>query len=82
VDLPGHEAGNGCTGKTLTSRLPPPAPEITSVGEMRGAKGWESGAASALFNMMRNIDGSIGLAGLSTLLSVRERFHSSESENR
>jgi DHA2 family multidrug resistance protein len=40
------------------------------------AKGRESGAASALFNMMRNIGGSIGFAGLSTLLSVRERFHS------
>lgn len=40
------------------------------------AKGRESGAASALFNMMRNIGGSMGIAGLSTLLSVRERFHS------
>lgn len=40
------------------------------------AKGRESGAASALFNMMRNIGGSIGIAGLATLLSVRERFHS------
>lgn len=40
------------------------------------AKGRESGAASALFNMMRNIGGSLGIAGLSTLLSVRERFHS------
>jgi MFS transporter, DHA2 family, multidrug resistance protein len=39
-------------------------------------KGRESGAASALFNMMRNIGGSIGIAGLSTLLSIRERFHS------
>jgi DHA2 family multidrug resistance protein len=40
------------------------------------AKGRERGSASALFNMMRNIGGSIGIAGLSTLLSVRERFHS------
>ncbi|HEX6545603.1 MAG TPA: MFS transporter, partial [Bryobacteraceae bacterium] len=40
------------------------------------AKGRESSSASALFNMMRNIGGSIGIAGLSTLLSVRERFHS------
>jgi DHA2 family multidrug resistance protein len=39
-------------------------------------KGRESGAASALFNMMRNIGGSIGIAGLSTVLSERERFHS------
>ena len=29
------------------------------------AKGRESGAASALFNMMRNIGGSIGIVGLS-----------------
>jgi DHA2 family multidrug resistance protein len=40
------------------------------------AKGRETGAASALFNMMRSIGGSIGIAGLSTLLSIRERFHS------
>jgi DHA2 family multidrug resistance protein len=40
------------------------------------AKGRERGSASALFNMMRNIGGSIGIAGLSTMLSVRERFHS------
>jgi DHA2 family multidrug resistance protein len=38
------------------------------------AKGRESGVASALFNMMRNIGGSIGIAGLSTLLSVRKDF--------
>jgi DHA2 family multidrug resistance protein len=40
------------------------------------AKGRESGSASALYNMMVNIGGSFGIAGLSTLLSVRERFHS------
>lgn len=40
------------------------------------AKGRESSSASALFNMMRNLGGSFGIAGLSTLLSVRERFHS------
>ena len=50
-----------------------PLSAITTSGM---AKGRESGAASALFNMMRNIGGSIGIAGLSTLLSVRERFHS------
>jgi DHA2 family multidrug resistance protein len=44
------------------------------------AKGHESGVASALFNMMRNIGGSIGIAGLSTLPSVRERFHSERIE--
>jgi MFS transporter, DHA2 family, multidrug resistance protein len=50
-----------------------PLSAITTAGM---AKGRESGAASALFNMMRNIGGSIGIAGLSTLLSLRERFHS------
>lgn len=41
------------------------------------AKGRETGAASALFNMLRNLGGSFAIAGLSTLLSIRERFHSS-----
>jgi hypothetical protein len=41
-----------------------------------GREGRESGAPSALFNMMRNIGCSIGIVWLSTLLSVRERFHS------
>jgi MFS transporter, DHA2 family, multidrug resistance protein len=50
-----------------------PLSAVTTAGM---AKGRESGAASALFNMMRNIGGSIGIAGLATLLSVRERFHS------
>jgi MFS transporter, DHA2 family, multidrug resistance protein len=49
---------------------------LSAVATSGMAKGRESGAASALFNMMRNIGGSIGIAGLSTLLSVRERFHS------
>ena len=49
---------------------------ISAIATEGMAKGRESGAASALFNMMRNIGGSIGIAGLSTLLSVRERFHS------
>jgi DHA2 family multidrug resistance protein len=33
-------------------------------------------AASGLFNMMRNLGGSIGIALLSALLTIRERFHS------
>jgi DHA2 family multidrug resistance protein len=49
---------------------------LSAVSTAGMAKGRESGAASALFNMMRNIGGSIGIAGLSTMLSVRERFHS------
>ena len=37
----------------------------------------EAGSASALFNMMRNLGGSIGIAILGTLLDLREKFHSS-----
>jgi DHA2 family multidrug resistance protein len=36
----------------------------------------ESGSASALFNMMRNLGGSIGIALLSTLITNREHLHS------
>lgn len=36
----------------------------------------EAGSASALFNMMRNLGGSIGIATLGTLLDLREKFHS------
>lgn len=32
--------------------------------------------ASSLFNMMRNLGGSFGIAGLSTILTQREQFHS------
>jgi DHA2 family multidrug resistance protein len=35
-----------------------------------------TGSASALFNMMRNLGGSIGIAIASTLLIQREQFHS------
>jgi MFS transporter, DHA2 family, multidrug resistance protein len=35
-----------------------------------------AGSASALFNMMRNLGGAIGIAGLQTFLSKREQFHS------
>ncbi len=34
------------------------------------------GSASAIFNVSRNLGGSIGIATLGTLQSVRERFHS------
>jgi MFS transporter, DHA2 family, multidrug resistance protein len=37
----------------------------------------QAGSASGLFNMMRNLGGSVGIATLSTLLSRREQFHSS-----
>jgi len=36
----------------------------------------ESGSASALFNMMRNMGGSMGIALLSTLITNREHLHS------
>ncbi|WGV24399.1 DHA2 family efflux MFS transporter permease subunit [Halotia branconii] len=36
----------------------------------------EAGSASGLFNMMRNLGGSIGIALLATLLTNREQFHS------
>ncbi|WP_242044948.1 DHA2 family efflux MFS transporter permease subunit [Anabaena azotica] len=36
----------------------------------------EAGSASGLFNMMRNMGGSIGIAVLATLLTNREQFHS------
>lgn len=36
----------------------------------------QTGSASALFNMMRNLGGSIGTAMLSTIVTQREQFHS------
>ena len=36
----------------------------------------EAGSASALFNMMRNMGGSFGIALLSTLVTNREHLHS------
>ena len=35
-----------------------------------------AGSASALFNMMRNLGGAIGIAALHTLLTKREQYHS------
>jgi DHA2 family multidrug resistance protein len=35
-----------------------------------------AGSASALFNMMRNLGGAIGIAALQTFLTSREQFHS------
>lgn len=36
----------------------------------------QAGSASGLFNMMRNLGGSIGIAAIATLLTRREQFHS------
>jgi DHA2 family multidrug resistance protein len=35
-----------------------------------------AGSASAVFNMMRNLGGAIGIAALQTFLTKREQFHS------
>lgn len=40
------------------------------------AAGSDSDSASSLFNMMRNLGGSVGVALLATLLTRREQFHS------
>ncbi|WP_028746560.1 MDR family MFS transporter [Rhizobium mesoamericanum] len=40
-----------------------------------------AGSASALFNMMRNLGGAVGIAGLQTFLTKREQFHSSVLTN-
>ncbi len=41
-----------------------------------GIEAVNAGSASALFNMMRNLGGAVGIAGLQTLLTKREQFHS------
>ncbi len=40
-----------------------------------------AGSASALFNMMRNLGGAIGIAALQTFQSKREQFHSNVLSN-
>lgn len=35
-----------------------------------------TGSASALYNMIRNLGGSFGIAGIGALLTLREKFHS------
>ena len=42
----------------------------------RGLSQQHSGSASALFNMLRNLGGSIGIALLATRISVGEKIHS------
>jgi DHA2 family multidrug resistance protein len=41
-----------------------------------GIENENAGSASALFNMMRNLGGAIGIAALQTFLTKREQFHS------
>jgi len=40
-----------------------------------------AGSASALFNMMRNLGGAVGIAMLQTFLTKREQFHSNTLTN-
>jgi MFS transporter, DHA2 family, multidrug resistance protein len=41
-----------------------------------GIEAENAGSASALFNMMRNLGGAIGIAALQTILTKREQYHS------
>jgi DHA2 family multidrug resistance protein len=41
-----------------------------------GIEAENAGSASALFNMMRNLGGAIGIAALQTLVTKREQYHS------
>ena len=43
---------------------------------MLGIGAAEAGAASGLFNMMRNFDGAIGTAAIETFFTHREQYHS------
>lgn len=38
----------------------------------------QAGSASGLYNMLRNLGGSVGIAILGTLMSLREKFHSAK----
>ncbi|MBD2439335.1 DHA2 family efflux MFS transporter permease subunit [Nostoc sp. FACHB-110] len=48
---------------------------LTSIATA-GVNPKDAGSASGLFNMMRNMGGSMGIAVLATLLTNREQFHS------
>lgn len=47
-----------------------------SAAATAGIEPENAGSASALFNMMRQLGGAIGIAGLQTLLTKREQYHS------
>jgi DHA2 family multidrug resistance protein len=51
-------------------------PPITMIATA-GLAGAETGSASALFNMLRNLGGAIGIAVTQTFVTNREKFHSS-----
>src|SRR6202012_5812405 len=41
-----------------------------------GIEAENAGSASALFNMLRNLGGAVGIAALQTVLTKREQYHS------
>ena len=47
-----------------------------SVLAVSGVEREHAGSASALFNMLRNLGGAVGIAVLQTVLTQREQFHS------
>jgi MFS transporter, DHA2 family, multidrug resistance protein len=49
---------------------------LSSLATAEIPPGKDSASASGLFNMMRNIGGSVGIALLATILTQREHFHS------
>lgn len=49
---------------------------LTNIISMDIPPGKDSGSGSSLFNVMRNLGGSIGIAALATILTNREHFHS------
>ena len=49
-----------------------PLSSVATAGLLRE----QAGSASGLFNMMRNLGGSLGIAAIATLLTQREQFHS------
>ncbi len=50
-------------------------PPITMIATA-GIPGRDSGSASALFNMLRNLGGAVGIATVQTYVTNREKFHS------
>ena len=49
---------------------------FSSAGTISRMARVEAGAASGLFNMMRNLGGAIGTAAVETFFTKREQFHS------
>src|SRR6201996_3058277 len=60
-----------------------PAPGLTPLSAVTtsGIEKENAGSASALFNMVRNLGGAIGIAALQTFQQKREQFHSNILSN-